>query len=298
MSAIAINTKYVQIPGLENQDFLEKGKNGQLKISSLEPTLPISLGNNLVFIKPINDDLVFTNSATVTRIDPRLVVKSDSTSASRTNKTKKRDSYDHYFSFEVEEILKENNKLSELEYSLPIISNYLKPEVHFQTQYRTLEKDDYQTIVKGWIYATRTVFGKLANALPRQNKLEFMIESIDNFSTINFKEISLVDGLDFLYKYIDRRILSRGELLIGIDRILNRHLGDLLPVEEVGLIDPQSNKAQNINSQAKIFNDLFQLEKGKNLKDSLRETIDKNSQLEERFQKMFSRKTWPIDLER
>ncbi len=297
MSAIAINSKYVPITDFEKQEPLKIGKIVQFKINSLEPELPILLGSDLLIIKPTNDDLVFTNSGTIISIDQKKLIKGDS-SPNQKNNAKKRDSYDHYFKFKVEEVLNENNKLSELEYSLPIISNYLNPTVHFQNQYRTLEKNDYETIIKGWVYATRTVFGKLVNALPRQNKLEFMIESIDNFSTIDFKQISLVDGLDFLYKYIERRILNRGKLLVSIDNILNNSLGHLLPAKSIGLIDPESTKIQNINTQAQIFKDIFALERGKNLQTSLDETVKKNSELEARFQKLFSRKTWPIDLER
>jgi hypothetical protein len=295
MPAVAINTKYVPLPGLSGSNFLKAGVQGEFRIESTLQYLPIDAGDGLIFIKPQNKDLLFTNLAIVDKVGEKRFIKG---TTGKGNTIINQDHYEHYFNFEVEKTLTKNNRLSELEFSLPVIENYHKPEVHFQSQFRTLPNKDFDTIVNGWVYATRTVFGKLVNALPRQNKLEFMIQAMDHFSTIDFRETALVDGLEFLYQYIDRRILSRGRLLVATDGIIKKELDSLLPPEDIGFIDPETRSVQNISTQAKIFKSLFDIEKQKSLKKSLQETIKNNQALETRFQKMFNRRLWPVDLEK
>lgn len=298
MPAVAVNSKYVDIPGLNHQAFLKTGSKGGFRVESTENVLPISKGSNILFIKPKDKDLVFTNTAFITKVgDIKPAPLSPSGSKTVTAKEEKL-KYHHYFNFEVKSELKHNNKLSELEYSMHLVDNYHAPDIHFHSQIRNVPSMDYETIVNGWVYATRTIFGKLVNSLPRQNKLEFMIQAMDHFSTIDFKETSLLEGLHFLYQYIEQRILSRGRLLVATDGIMRGSLKDILPADKVGFIDPENLTVHNISSQAEIFKKLFDMEKQKNLKVMLEESLKNNKTLEERFQKMFTRRTWPVDLER
>jgi len=298
MAIIAVNTKYVYIPELSISQFLKDGSQGEFKIESTERNLPIDVGNNIVFIKPQLSDLVFTNSGTIQKIGKRDFLPGKPVEQGKTAAYENKDKYHHHFNFKVEKTLHKNNRLSELEYSLPVVENYNKPETHFQSQYRTLVTNDFETIVNGWVYATRTVFGKLINALPRPNKLEFMIEAMDHFRTIDFRNTSLLDGLEFLYHYIDKRILSRGKLLVATDKILKSELSNLLPADQIGFVDPQTMTIFNINDQAKIFNSLFKLESERSLKQSLQDAVENNRGLETRFQKIFKRRSWPVDLEK
>ena len=206
------------------------------------------------------------------------------------------DSYHHYFSYLIDKQLNQNNTLTDLEYSLESVNNFSEPIRHFQTQYRKLIEDDFETIVNGWIYATRTVFGKLVNSIPRQNKLEFMLQAIDRFDTIEFKSVPLLDGLDFLNEFIETRILSRGKLLVATNRLISKKLNDLFDKDEVGFIDPMTEKSNRIAPQAAIFEQLLALENDVNLKTNLNKAIHANEDLESRFEKQFSKKSWPIDL--
>lgn len=293
MPSVAINTNYVFIPELLNKDSLAIGFNGKFGIESTLGSLPISLGDELLIIKKIENDLIFTNAGKISAIG-----KKESISGNNLKSTPKQPTYRYNFDFQVNKKLEKNNRLSELEYSLPVIENYNNPEVHFQQQFRNMPDKDFETVVNGWVYASRTVFGKLINSLPRQGKLEFMIQAMDHFSTINFRNTSIVDGLEFLYDYIERRILSRGRLLVAIDGIIKKNLDDLISSEDIGFIDPDTNQIQNISTQANIFKNLFGLENKKSLKKSLQDTIQQNQNLEARFQKLFQRRSWPVDLEK
>jgi uncharacterized protein YwgA len=297
MNAFAINTNLVPLPVLSSSNALTLGYKGSFFITSEMDHLEIQNGNAVLFIKAQNDDLRFTNNAIISSIGNVDVIKpSDNDIKRHKGSLKPKDTYRHHYSFVVNQQLKSNNLLSELEYSLPIIYNFHKPKVHFQQQYRALQKNDYDTITNGWIYATRTVFGKMVNAIPRQNKLEFMLRAIDNFSTIDFSKVPLMDGLEFLHEYIDTRILSRGRILVATNNLIQKKLSDLVPPDEIGFINPNNEQSNKISAQAKIFEDLFSLEKKHDLKQSLKLMIQQKSEQEERFEKIFSRQTWPIDL--
>lgn len=298
MSAVAINTNYVTIPELSNKDFLSIGFDGKFGIDSTQRSLPISVGDELLVIKKLDNDLIFTNSGKISAVGKKELILTQALPNVNSKSISKHDMYRYYFEFHIDKKLEKNNRLSELEYSLPVVENYNNPEVHFQQQFRNMPDKDYETVVNGWVYASRTVFGKLINALPRQNKLEFMIQAMDNFSTIDFRNTSIIAGLEFLYDYIDRRILSRGRLLVATDSIINKELKDLLPPSNIGFIDPDTNSIQNISTQAKIFKSLFDIEKEKSLRKSLQDTIKQNQNLEMRFQKLFIRRPWPVDLEK
>ncbi|WP_127132977.1 hypothetical protein [Pseudoflavitalea rhizosphaerae] len=272
---------------------------GNFSIHSKLTQLGIKKGAKAVILMPKDKDLEFTSVGEISNVFETTVIKplsSDIARAASVGALRPRDTYRHNFEIEVNQKLFNNNLLNELEYSLRNVYRYNNPVVHFQTQFRELNEDDYETIVKGLVYATRTTFGKLVNSLPRHNKLEFMIQAMNKFSTIDFAKISLRSGLDYLYEYIERRILSKGLLLVEIDKLLNSKFKDILPPNEVGFIDPDTEKHNTISIQAKYFEHLFRLEKEHNLKEFVKKKINENFEAEGRFDKIFEKETWPIDL--
>ncbi len=213
MSFIAINTKYVTINPIPSNVAVNRRQKRSFFISSAVNELSIRNDDKLIIAAPIYKDLKFTEEAVVTKTGDVRIIKPSLKEVEENNKASKpplKEKYEHPFELEIIKQLSENNTLNDLEYSLQSVYSYHKPIVHFQQQFRALNKNDFETIVNGWVYSARTVFGKLANAMPRQNKLELMLQAMDKFNTVDFAKISLLEGLNFLYDYIDRRILSRG----------------------------------------------------------------------------------------
>ncbi|WEK20468.1 MAG: hypothetical protein P0Y49_04865 [Candidatus Pedobacter colombiensis] len=287
------------MPELDHGQFMQVGYKSDFFISSKDEFLTLSEGDPLVIIKPEVNGLRFVNTALVEKAGKREVILPSKEEISKSRKNGNpppKPSYNHYFKYVVEDQLRENNSVNDLEYSLESVDNFGNPATHFQRQYRKIPNDDYETIINGWIYATRTVFGKLINSIPRQNKLEFMLQSMDRFSTIDFKEVPILDGLDFLYEFIETRIISRGKLLVATSKLIKSKLNDLVDETEIGFINPETEVSNRLLPQAEIFEQLLELEKKVSLKAYLKESVAKNKKLEERFEKKFARKTWPIDL--
>ena len=299
VSAYTINTQKVEISRVSGIDISEPPFVGNFSIASKLDQLGIRMGAKAVVLKLEEDDFRFASAGEISKIFDTTIIKPSSDEIVRATSRglpPPRDTYRHNFQLQVTQRLFNNNLLSELEYSLKDVYRYNNPMVHFQTQYRELNDDDYETIIDGLVYTARTAFGKLINSLPRQNKLEFMIQAINEFRTIDFTKISLQKGLDYLYDYIERRILRKGLLLVEIERLLEEKFSDILIPNEIGFIDPATEKHNNISIQAKYFEQLFNLDREHNFKDFVRKKIKENEELEIRFNKIFEKETWPIDL--
>lgn len=298
-AAYSINTQKVEIYSSNGMEVSHPQFIGTFSISSRLNNLGIKEGAKVVVMKPEKRDARFISAGSISKVMDIAVIEPTPHEIKRSairGGPPPRKTYRHSFEISINEKLEQNNLLSELEYSLKEVYRYNNPSVHFHTQYRDLMEEDYDTIIQGWIYTIRTVFGKLVNSIPRQNKLEFMLQAMNEFSTIDFAEVPLKEGLDFLHNYIEKRILNRGRLLVETNRIVKEKLNDLLIPHEVGFINPETKRHNNLNTQAEYFEKLFSLERKHDLKKYVQNTISENSQLESRFDKIFKNATWPIDL--
>jgi hypothetical protein len=276
MSAIVINTKYVDFISANQQNYSTKGFEGTFFIRSSMDQIGIKEDDEVIVASLIEDDLSFVSEGIITKV--KQIDKINPSSQLISQKKEEglpapKEYYHHNFKIQITKGLKNNNLLSDLEYSIKSVYRFNKPIIHFQQQFRDLSKQDYDTIVHGWIYTARTTFGKLVNAIPRQNKLEFMLQAMDHFSTVDFIHISLNDGLNFLYDYIDRRILSRGRLLVETNTLIKNHLSNIVPTNEIGFVNPKTEKSDSLSAQAEVFENLFELDAKSDLRHEIKKGI-------------------------
>ncbi len=192
----------------------------------------------------------------------------------------------------VSQLKNQNNTLDQLAFSLLSVEEYEHPQVHFQAQMRLLPQEDYETVLNGWVYLSRTAFGKLANALPLANRLEFRIRMLKEFKTEILPNLDYVALFGMLYDYIDTRILSRGRLLIETADMLKEVFSDLGPEEiaAIGFASPERpSQGDSIEVQANLFRELFADGKLAVLQ-QLNEEVIANRSSEDRFNKLFHRK--------
>lgn len=296
MAAFALNGKH--IPGFEEAS-LKQGDTGEFSIVSELQEIPIRKNSKFILLQATKSDFLFTNEGTVTSSAKivKLPTPADKMIAAKKNdKPLPKDKYQHSFNYEIRSKLENNNALNDLKYSLKVVYNFYKPETHFMQQFRDINSDDYKTIVNGWVYTIRTAFGKIVNALPKQNRLEFMLFAMDEFKTIDFVKIPLIDGIEFLNSYVDKRILSRGKLLVATDKLIHSKLKSMVDPKQVGFVDELTGNEKSIHTQALIFQKLQSLQNKKKLTEYLNNSIGSNDVLQTHFDAMFKRETWPIDL--
>jgi hypothetical protein len=298
MQFFALNTKYSH-PIITNSPG-RRGERGTFTVKSVTDDVGITDKTQFVMLEDVKNNFTFTKKAQITKRGKIVEVPPTREQIERHKQNSQkppRTSYLQDFDYEVDDLLAGYNTLKDLEYSLKFVKSYNNPIVHFHQTIRTLEKDDFETINKGLIYMIRTVFGKIVNVLPRQNKLEFMLQSMDKFSTIDFKGKSLYDGYQFLLEYLDRRILQKGRLLMHSDNLLKSNFDHILPVEEIGFIDPERTEGNILSEQADLFRKLFDSTSGnKSIDKILSWNNAPRDHVESRFEKIFESQTWPIDL--
>ncbi|MGI4751266.1 MAG: hypothetical protein ACRYFB_11580 [Janthinobacterium lividum] len=215
MTGWAINTHYVELPELQRQPNLPNNSKGIFSIESELSILDFKKNSPLVFIKKNENGFIFINIGTVTSEVSIVALKRREESVSiviAKNKAVPKDKFRHTYNYLINKTLEVNNSLNDLKYSLKAVDNFGKHQKYFEQQFRQLIDTDFKTITNGYIYTARTVFGKLVNSIPRQNKLEFMLNAMEKFKTIDFTKIPLLEGIDFLINYLNRRILSWGKV--------------------------------------------------------------------------------------
>jgi len=192
--------------------------------------------------------------------------------------------------------LKENNLLSELQYSLLRVYNYKKPYKHFAFSYVYLDETDYNTIVEGRLFISRTAFGKLINSLPPLHIQNFILTLINSQGIHFFNNRDYIGALKDLKTYIVEEIENRGKFLISTETILRENFSQLLDVNEIGFCDSEDKRPDIIIKQASLFRTLFGISKEFNIWDMIEEGISENIN-EEFFNKSFAKKDWPINYE-
>lgn len=196
----------------------------------------------------------------------------------------------------IQEKLQGINKFNDYVYSLLTIENYKKPITHFEQKNRLINNQDYETIKNGWIYISRTAFGKIINSLPYSNRLEFTLFVMKEFNQTTFTKLDYNKLLIFLFEYIDTHILSQGILITESFKLLENLNDPNIPLNDIGFIlDSTSSNSDSLKTQSDYFNVLFDFEKQVKMIDTIKQDIISNAQ-EERFQKLFQKRTWPLYL--
>jgi hypothetical protein len=208
--------------------------------------------------------------------------------------------------------------LEDYTYSLLGVENYKDPQRHFANKITALNKNDFETLYKERIYASRTVLGRLIHALPQENRLEFILIAMEEFNTPELKDITCSRGLRFLNDYLNNHILELGKFLIASKSILEKDLSGIIDPSSIGfnnegfrdkddlfdkidvfeeaLMVSEISSGDTILKQAELFEEVLAYsETAQNtIKDILENHQRTNSEI--RFNELFEKKRWPINI--
>lgn len=208
--------------------------------------------------------------------------------------------FSHVLNFKEAKPFNRNKYLDDYTYSLiKIYKRYLQPVRHFSRQITKLEKSDFETLEKEKIFYERTVFGKLINALPYQNRLEFILYSLKEFDKPDIKNIPISDAVPFLKKFVESGIIEIGKLLISSKEMINSLQDTFTNGIDIGFIDEnipgnKNFKVDLLIPQAELFENLFEISDFKSVYSSQVLTSLKPDL--SRFNKLFGKRSWPVDI--
>lgn len=204
---------------------------------------------------------------------------------------------------------KEFKFLDDYSYSLlRIYKRYIKPSRHFSKVITEMAVTDFETLKKERIFIDRTVFGRLINALPYPNRLQFMLFCIEEFNTTDLRKVHYAKATPFLKDFVGNGIIDMGKYLNNSVDILKEQVDLFGDYKNVSFQDENNRlininnksrrskgKSDNVYAQSLLFNELFQM--GEDFNQLFTEIDFKNSANEIfEFEKIFSKRPWPVDL--
>jgi hypothetical protein len=123
-------------------------------------------------------------------------------------------------SFEKAAVQRESSAdLASLAYSLRLVKNLERPLLHFRRGYRTLSVADFDTLLKGEVFVSRTAYYQLLNALPHHTRRTYLTEQESQMARST--DSSFNGRLESLWEFVTERVLMAGVLLKMIDRDLS-----------------------------------------------------------------------------
>lgn len=190
-----------------------------------------------------------------------------------------------------------HEKLDDYTYSLLAVENYATPYNHFKRKYTSFDQSDYETIVNRMMFISRTVFGRLFNCLPRENQFEVLLALSESYQVDKLRELGFLMPIGFLKDYIEEHIIESGKYIVKSNNLLKQLLPDRPLIHSaIGFLDTETNVVDFVGVQASNFQKLFSLGFDLTLVDQITDQIKENQDIEERFEKIFKKRKWPISV--
>jgi len=187
---------------------------------------------------------------------------------------------------------------SDLAYSLERVYRYNKPYRHFYRQYVSLSRVDYETIISGLIFWSRTAFGIFINELQREQLNRFIQELAQINPELLLPAPDYSRVWQVLNDFIQEEFLGAASLLKEIHSLVDTlgtefNLG--LEYTELGLSTDDYGEADLLHKQEEVLSKFISSLKFEK-QDILQElTINiEKSETELRFQKIFGGTPWPL----
>ena len=213
--------------------------------------------------------------------------------------------YDHFVEFSEVSSFHTYEYLDDYAYSLTkIYKRYINPIVHFRQSITELPKLDFETLQKERIYVSRTLFGRLINALPYENRLQFLLYSVEHFNESDLRKIPFSKAFPLLKEFVSTGIIQSGKHLIKSEELIKKHY--LFNQEnnigfsyenEIESINKKETDFQidNIFEQAELFRNTFEIDGDFDKLFSF-DDLENNAADVKIFDKLFSKRAWPVDL--
>ena len=289
---------------------LGKASIGQIEVIDKSPTFPakvddlfVTLNKNGEFFFDFYGKVMSKPQTVQTSLTSKEVAILEKNNVAKSKYPKK---YLHKISVEINKI---DQKLDDFMFSLKTVENYSNPYNHFKRKYTSFNLEDFETIVKKMLYLTRTTFGRLFNSLPKENQIEVLLALIEENRTEDIKKIGLLNAIRFLRQYIEDIIIDTGKYIVAIEKLaIELSTKTDLDAAKIGFISVDDNsprKSIDINDilpvdflqdQANCFKEFFALDFNLSIIDELELQIKENRESEERFEKIFASKRWPIKI--
>lgn len=188
--------------------------------------------------------------------------------------------------------------IKHFDFSIPDIRLNSNTKKYFNS-IKKIKLDDYLNIIDNNFFISRTMFAKIINALPYENRQELSME----FQRVFFPKKKIIPdymaALEILRDFIVEKIYTQGNLLINTYKIASESNIEHFKSINLGFRrdnDPIMDKKEfdNLAKQSKRFEALFKYDNSGAFWKEIFNQIDKNKDSEYRYNTRFSKLQWPI----
>lgn len=206
-------------------------------------------GDLVIFLIKKAEKWVFAYSGTIDSVDFTVLPDIESS-----------DIIKRLFLISVSDIspIKESYSINDFGYTLLKIYKWFdKPMKHFIHTYIRLDKSDFEAIINGQIFISRTAFGKTLNALNIEHRKSFLQLLIQENSDLYVKGNDYVKAFSLLKEYIETYIYTDVERMKDIGKyLLKLNEGE---ASKLNFVDPEEieSRGANIMKQVAICNEFL-----------------------------------------
>jgi hypothetical protein len=150
--------------------------------------------------------------------------------------------------------------LHEQRFSLTKVLKFETPYRHFSRGIRILPSVDYTSILEKRYFVSRSAFGEVFASLPMDLRRQFAYQVLRDYGITNPVNLDFREVLKKLENYIKEKVLSRGAIIQTTRDLLRENFAEIMPIDEVGFIDPDKRSGDSILKQAEYFDELAAFE--------------------------------------
>lgn len=154
--------------------------------------------------------------------------------------------------------LSDSTDLDDFRYSLEFIKRTDYPEIHLRLPYRRIPNHDFDTLINGRIFWSRTAYFRILNGLPEITISQFYYEESSRDET---KRPNYLEKFNRLVEFVEKIVLVVGYTLLESEKRWNnlKSINSTSSLEDVHFYSIDDQKSSSAGVQLQYFKDLFEI---------------------------------------
>ncbi|WP_407970987.1 hypothetical protein ACJ51O_00050 [Burkholderia pyrrocinia] len=164
------------------------------------------------------------------------------------------------YTFHINKIaeLSDSTDLDDFRYSLEFIKRIDYPEIHLRLPYRHIPNHDFDTLLTGRIFWSRTAYFRILNGLPEKTISHFNYEESIRDET---KKPNYFEKFKHLVEFVEKIVLTVGYTLRESEKRWNnlKSAASTGLLEDIHFYSIDDQKSSSVGLQLKYFKELFEI---------------------------------------
>lgn len=164
------------------------------------------------------------------------------------------------YTFHIKKIaeISDSTDLDDFRYSLEFIKRTNYPEIHLRLPYRHVSNHDFDALLNGKIFWSRTAYFRILNGLPEITASQFNYEESIRGET---KRSNYLEKFNRLVEFVEKIVLAVGHTLMESEKRWNnlRSTASTGSLEDIHFYSINDQKSSSAGVQLQYFKELFEI---------------------------------------